>query len=151
MFGEMVDIMDSRYSFRDAFTYTASLPSGTTLAPSGATTLTFNIDGESDFFWDKGTVYADTANDGTTYTNEVLPGVLVTVTDTNSQRPLMNNPTPISSFFGTGRLPLILPIRKLFLSKATVKIAVQNITDNATYTRLDISFIGIKAYLRGNS
>lgn len=144
----MIDIMDERYSFRDAFTYTVSLPSGTTLAPTVATTLTFNIDGESDFFWDKGTVYADAGEDGTTYDASLCPGVLVTVTDTNSQRPMMNNPTPVSNHFGTGQLPFILPIRKLFTSKATVKLSIQNITDNATYTRLDFSFVGIKAYLR---
>lgn len=148
MLGEMIDIMDQRYSFRDAFTYTASLVSGTTLAPAGATTLTFNIDGESDFFWDKGTVYCDLANDGTDYSTEELPGVLVTITDTNSQRQMMNNPTPVTNHFGTGRLPFILPIRKLFQAKATVKLAIQNITDNDTYTRLDFSFVGIKAYLR---
>lgn len=147
----MVDIMDNRYIFRDAFTYTASLASGATLAPNGATTLTFNIDGESDFFWDKASVYADVANDGMTYVTQVLPGVTVVITDTNSQRPLQNNPTPVTNVFGTGQLPHILPIRKLFYSKATVKISLQNITDNTTYTRLDLSFIGIKAYLRGNS
>lgn len=145
---EMPDIMDQRYVFRDAFTYTASLLSGTTLAPAGATTLTFNIDGESDFFWDKGTVYCNIGNDGTDYATEELPGVLVTITDTNSQRQMTNNPTPVSNVFGTGRLPHILPIRKLFQSKATVKLAIQNITDNDTYTRLDFSFVGVKAYLR---
>lgn len=148
MLGELPDIMDQRYSFRDAFTYTASLVSGTTLAPAGATTLTFNIDGESDFFWDKGTIYADVANVGTLYDTQQLPGVLVTITDTNSQRQMMNNPTPVTNVFGTGQLPHILPIRKLFQSKATVKLAVQNITDGITYTRLDFSFVGIKAYLR---
>lgn len=144
----MPDIMDQRYSFRDAFTYTASLISGTTLAAANATTLTFNIDGESDFFWDKGTVYANVANAGTLYSTEELPGVLVTITDTNSQRQMMNNPTPVSNHFGTGKLPFILPIRKLFQSKATVKLAIQNITTATTYTRLDFSFVGIKAYLR---
>lgn len=146
--GEMVDINDARYSFRDAFTYTVSLQTGTTLAPAGATTLTFNIDGESDFFWDKAAVYADTGNDGTTEANAILPGVLVLITDTNSQRQMQNNPTPVTNIFGSGKLPQILPIRKLFTSKATVKLTIQNVTDNQTLTRLDFSFIGIKAYLK---
>lgn len=147
--GELPDVNDNqRYSFRDFFTYTASLPSGTTLAPGASTTLTFNIDGESDFFVDKHTVYADVGNLGTSYLNQELPGVLITITDTNSQRPLMNNPTPVGSIFGTGLIPFILPIRKLFYSKATVKLQLQNITGDDTYTRLDFSFVGIKAYLR---
>lgn len=149
MFGELPDVNDAtRYEFRDFFTYTVSLASGVTLAPAGSTTLTFNIDGESDFFVDKQTVYADVENDGTTYLNQQLPGVLVTIVDTNSQRPLMNNPTPVGNLFGTGLIPFILPIRKLFYSKATVKLQIQNITDDDTYTRLDFSFIGIKAYLK---
>lgn len=147
MLGEMVDIMDSRYSFRDSFTYTVSLPSGNTLAPAGATTLTFNIDGESDFFWDKGTIYAEVGNDAVLQSTAEIPGVLVTITDTNSQRQMMNNPTPVTNVFGNGQLPFILPIRKLFTSKATVKLAIQNVSDNKTYTRLDFSFCGIKAFL----
>lgn len=144
----MPDIDDQRYSFRDFFTYTVGLGSGVTLAPGVSTTLTFNIDGESDFFWDKATIFANTANDGTTYDASIQPGVNITIVDTNSQRPLMNNPTPATNVFGTGLIPFILPIRKLFYSKATVKIQLQNITDNATYTRLDFSFVGIKAYLK---
>lgn len=144
----MPDIDDARYSFRDFFTYTIGLNSGTTLAPGASTTLTFNIDGESDFFWDKAAVFANIADDGTTYLENILPSVNVTILDTNSQRPLMNNPTPVSNIFGTGQIPFILPIRKLFYSKATVKLTVTNVTDDDTYSRLDFSFIGIKAYLR---
>lgn len=144
----MPDIDDQRYSFRDFFTYTVGLGSGATLAPGASTTLTFNIDGESDFFWDKATIFANIANDGTTYDANILPGVNITIVDTNSQRPLMNNPTPATNVFGTGLIPFILPIRKLFYSKATVKIQIQNITDDDTYTRLDFSFVGIKAYLK---
>jgi len=144
----MADIYNAKYSFRDYFTYVASLTSGTTFAPAASTTLTFNIDGESDFFWDKAAVYCNIASDGTDYSTEELPGVLITITDTNSNRQLQNNPAPVSSIFGTGRLPLILPIRKLFSSKATVKLSIQNITDNDTYTRLDFSFIGVKAFLK---
>lgn len=150
--GAMPDVDDNqRYVFRDTFTYTMSLPAGTTLAPAASTTLTFNVDGESDFFWDKATVYADVANDGTTYLDGQLPGVLIQITDTNSQRQMFNNPTPAGNFFGTGLIPFILPIRKLFYSKATVKLSIQNITDNTTYTRLDFSFAGIKAYLRSGA
>lgn len=142
------DINDQRYSFRDYFTYTIGLNSGATLAAGASTTLTFNIDGESDFFWDKAAIFANVGDDGTTYFENILPSVNCTIIDTNSQRQLMNNPTAVSNIFGTGQIPFILPIRKLFFSKATVKIQVTNVTDDTTYSRLDFSFIGIKAYLR---
>lgn len=145
--GEAPDLTDARYSFRDFFTYTVSLPTGTTLTPTNSTTLTFNIDGESDFFWDKASVFAFDSTVATTYQNQAMPLVLVTITDTNSQRPLQNVPTPVSSIFGTGLIPFILPIQKVFLSKATVKLSLQNF-GGETYSRLDFSFIGIKAYLR---
>lgn len=149
--GALPDLDDTtRYQGLEYFTYSQSLPSGTTLAAAGSTTLSFNVDGESDFFWDKATCYVDAANDGTSYSAQLVPGILVTIIDTTSQRPLMNNPTPIANVFGTGQLPFILPIRKIFFSKATVKITLQNITDNHTYTRVDVAFIGIKAYLNKN-
>lgn len=146
-FGDVPVISDSRYSFRDFFTYTASLAAGSTLAPAGSTTLTFNIDGESDFFWDKASVFALVGGAATDYLTEEQPAVTLTIVDTNSQRPLQNVPTPVTNIFGTGLIPFILPIQKVFLSKATVKLALQNVGDR-TYTRLDFSFVGIKAYLR---
>jgi hypothetical protein len=148
-FGDVPTLGDARYSFKDFFTYTVSLPSGSSLAPAASTTLTYNIDGESDFFWDKATVFASIAGAATNYFENELPDVLITIVDTNSQRPLQNVPTPVPNLFGTGLIPFILPIQKVFLSKATVKLSLQNVGD-ATYTRLDFSFVGIKAYLRGN-
>lgn len=144
------DIDDpNRYEGQDFFTYAIGLPSGTSLAPAAATTLTFQIDGESDFFWDKATVSALVASDGTSYSADLKPAVLITIVDSISQRPLMNNPAPVGNLFGTGQLPFILPIRKLFYSKANVKLQISNYSDNSTYSHLDFSFIGIKAFLRG--
>lgn len=145
----MPDMDDpNNYQGLQFFSYIISLPAGTTLAPAGSTTLTFNVDGESDFFWDKAAAYVDTGSDGTTQANQIVPGILITITDTQSTQPLQNNPQPVNSIFGTGPLPFILPIRHRFSSKATVKCQIQNITDNQTYTRVDLSFIGIKAFLR---
>lgn len=145
----MPDIDDpNAYSGLQFFTYTASLPAGTTLAPAGSTTLTFNLDGESDFFWDKGAYYVDIASAAFTDSTRPVAGLLITVTDTQSTQPLMNNPTPVPSVFGTGALPFVLPIRHIFYSKATVKLQLQNITAGATYSRVDLSFIGIKAFLK---
>ena len=90
------DIDDpNRYEGQDFFTYAIGLPSGTTLAAAGSTTLTFQIDGESDFFWDKATVSALAASDGTSYSADLKPAVLITIVDSISQRPLMNNPAPV--------------------------------------------------------
>lgn len=148
----MPDINDqSRYASKDFFTYQIGLPSGTTLTPGSSTTLSFNIAGESDFFWTSAQVEALIASDGTTYNNAIKPAVYVTITDNYTSQPLMNNPTPIAAIFGTGQLPFILPIRKLFFAKATVKIQLQNYSDNQTYSQFDLSFTGIKAYLNSGA
>lgn len=145
----MPDIDDpTRYEGQDFFTYAVSLQSGTTLAPGISTSLSFQIDGESDFFWDKATVSALAGSDGTTYDADLKPAIYITIVDSISQRPLMNNPTPVGNLFGTGLLPFILPIRKLFFSKANVKIQIANYSDNVTYSQVDFAFIGIKAFLR---
>lgn len=145
----MPDIDDpSLYSGQQFFTYQVSLATGVTLAPSNSTTLTFQIDGQSDFFWDKACAYVNVANDATTEANALVPAINITITDTNNNQPMMNNPVPIANIFGTGRLPFILPIRYIFYNKATVKMEIANVSDNTTYTRVDLSFIGIKAWLK---
>lgn len=139
------DIDDpNRYEGQDFFTYQQGLPANTILAAGGSTSFAFNIDGESDFFWDKATL---AVVDDATDTLVASPLLYITIVDTNSQRPLMNNPTPAINIFGTGQLPFILPIRKLFFSKATVKIQLQNYSA-LDYSAIDFSFVGIKAYLR---
>lgn len=146
--GQLPDVNDAnRYSGKDFFTYEVGLPASTTLAAGASTTLTFNVAGESDFFWTSGQVSANAGNDGTTYDAALRPAIYVTITDNYTSQPLMNNPVPIASIFGEGRLPFILPIRKIFFAKATVKVQLQNYSDNQTFTQVDISFSGIKAYL----
>lgn len=146
--GQLPDINDSsRYVGKDFFTYQIGLPSGTTLAPGASTVLSFNIAGESDFFWTSAQVEALEGSDGTTYDAAVKPSVYTTITDNYTSQPLMNNPVPLAAIFGTGQLPFILPIRKVFFAKATVKVQLQNYSDNQTFSQLDLSFTGVKAYL----
>lgn len=143
----MPDINDQRYSGKDFYTYQIGLPSGTTLAPGTSTVLTFNIAGESDFFWTSAQINANLASDGTSWSADIKPAASVVITDNYTSQPLMNNPVPIGSIFGNGQLPFILPIRKVFFAKATVKLNIANYSDNQTFTQLDFSFTGIKAYL----
>lgn len=148
-FGQMPDIDDAgRYSGKDYFSYQVGLATNTTLAPAGTTTLTFNIAGESDFFWTSAQIAANTANDGTSWSADLKPAVYVTITDNYTSQPLMNNPVPVGSIFGNGQLPFILPIRKVFFAKATVKLQLSNYSDNQTFTQLEFTFTGIKAYLK---
>lgn len=132
------------YVTKNSFTYMTSIAAS--LAPAGSTTSTFNIDGDSDFFWTKLNVHATTGNDATTFDAEVLPEVNIIITNTTSGRQYMNQATPVSSIGGNGRLPFLLPMVTYFPAKATIQISYLNASDNATYTTLYLSFIGIKAF-----
>lgn len=133
-----------KYSYKDDFTYNVGL-SGT-LAPAASQSATFNIDGDSDFFLVKTAVHAMVGDDGTTYANNICPSVTVVITDTTSGRSLMNEPVPLPNIAGTGQLPFIWPIVRLFAAKSTIKVDFANITDGITYSDVELSFIGIKAF-----
>ena len=134
------------YRAKNSFTYvTPDL--GASLAAAGSTTFSFNIDGDSDFFWTKLTAFANVANDGTTYSAQDLPGVTLLVTNNTTGRNYSNGPVALAGMAGTALLPFIMPMMTYWASKSTITIAVANITDAVTYTRLQLQFHGIKGYL----
>lgn len=134
------------YRAKNYFTYVTPDLSAS-LAPAASTTFSFNVDGDADFFWTKFTAFADTANDGTTYSAQELPDVTVLITNNATGRNYSNNPVSLPSLAGTAQLPFILPMVTYWQAKATITIAVANVSDNKTYTRLQLQFHGIKAYL----
>lgn len=136
----------SKYMAKDFFTYT--IPFVAALAPSGQTSGNFTLDADSDFLWQKFAAYAQVASDGTTVSNEILPGVTIIITDTASGRNLMNNPVPLASLSGSGRLPFILPTPKVFQARGTVQVQLSNITDGVTYSQIYLAFEGTKLFLR---
>ena len=134
------------YRAKNSFTYVTPDLSAS-LAPAASTTFSFNIDGDSDFFWTKLTAFANIGNDGTDYSTQELPGVTLLITNNTTGRNYSNNPVALASYAGTAQLPFIVPMMTYWQSKATITIAVANVTDNDTYTRLQLAFHGIKGYL----
>lgn len=134
------------YLSKNAFVYNVGLNAGATLAPAGTTSFSFNVDGDSDFFWTKFAAYAQIANDGATAATEILPAVSVVITNNSNGRQYMNEAVPLPSIAGNGRLPFILPMVTFWAKKTTITIDIVNFTDNQTYTQLELSFIGIKAF-----
>ena len=135
---------DPKYFYKDDFTYNVGLTGS--LAANASQSTTFNIDGDSDFFLVKTTVHALVADDGTTYSANILASVTVLITDTTSGRALMNEPVPLPNVAGTAQLPFIWPIVRLFAAKSTIKVDFANMTDNTTYSDIELSFVGIKAF-----
>lgn len=130
-----------QYLKKDFFTYETFIPESGSLAGGGSTQSTFNIDGDSDFFWLK---FAVSAQDDSAVLVAV-PLVDIIVTDTTSGRDLMNGQVPIGSIAGTGQLPFILPVERFMSAKSTIKVQYFNV-GTVTLSRLRLAFIGIKAF-----
>ena len=118
------------------------------LAAAGSDSFEIKIEADSDFFWYKATYFADIAAAAQTDSTRVVPLCTVLVTDGGSDRQLMRSPVPVSSIFGTGEIPFILPSPHRFEANSTVSIAVANFDAASTYN-LRLLFIGYKKYRKG--
>lgn len=113
---------------------------------SGASAVgNINIQADSDFVLQKLTYFADIAAAAQTDTSRVIPLMTVQIKDTGSGRDIIETAAPVSSVFGTGQLPFILPTPKLFLARSTIAITVENFDAAVTYN-LRLSFIGYKVF-----
>lgn len=135
----------SQYSGRAWFIYNTGIPATST--PGLAQQSSFQVDKDSDFFWTKLVVHCNSGNDGTQYGTELLPEVNVLITNTSSGRAYMNEAVPLANFAGQGRLPFILPMETYIPAMTQIQVAYSNVSDNSTYTLLELSFIGYKAFL----
>ena len=104
-----------------------------------------NIEADSDFILQKLTFEADIAGAAQTEATRIIPNVLVQLTDTGSGRQLMQNPIPVSSFFGIGAIPFILPNPRLFMRNSTIQIAFTSF-EAAITPDVRLAFIGYKIY-----
>ncbi len=145
MRGGFGDVMPGNYSGKAWFIYNTGTPSS--LAPAGSLQSSFQVDKDSDFFWTKLTVHAVSASDGTTVQNELLPEVNVIITNTSSGRAYMNEAVPLANFSGSGRLPFILPMETYIPAMTQIQVQYLNVSDQSTYSLLELSFIGYKAFL----
>ena len=139
---------NNKYIARDYFTYELVYSTVGGLAPAATVPLTVTIDSDGDFFWTKGCVFADVANDGTTESAKEVPNLTVLITDGTTQRNMSNVPVSVPNLFGSAQLPFILPVAKYFAGRSLITLTVANVSDNKTYTSIRFSLHGVKAYLR---
>lgn len=104
-----------------------------------------NIQADSDFVVQKLTYQADIAAATQTDSSRVVPNATVQVKDTGSGREIFSLPTALTSVFGTGQLPFILPQPKIFLARSTINITLANFDAAADYN-IRLSFIGYKIF-----
>ena len=136
-----------QYTARTFFTYESDITA--TLATNTSATLTFNIAGDSDFFWTKFAAFALVAGTATTYSAQQLPAVTILIVNTTTGRQYSSAAVPLANMAGTAQFPFILPQITLWQKKSTIQITLQNEGSTANgvdYSNLHLSFHGIKAF-----
>lgn len=106
------------------------------------------VQADSDFKWIKATHESNIANAVQTDSTRVIPLVTINLTDTGSGRQLMSAPVPIENIYGTGLLPFLLPVPRIFRARSTISVTVSNFTAATTYN-IRLSFIGTKLFKMG--
>ena len=139
------DELPAVQSVQDYFTYQVNFAS---LAAGASANGSFQVQADSDFKWLKATVMADLAGAVQTVSSQVIPLVTIQITDTGSGRQLMSAPVPIFNMFGTGQIPFILPVPRIFKARANVAIVVANYSAATAYL-FRLSFIGTKIFRMG--
>jgi len=134
------------------FTYNAvfrAAAGGNSIAAAGVGNANVQIDAGAPFMIVSQTYDANTANAARTAATQVIPNATVLLTDTGSNRTMMDVAVTISSIFGNGQFPFILPEPKLMQANSQLQVQVTNF-DAAAGINIQLSFIGYKIYKLGN-
>ena len=117
------------------------------LADNATPSTNIQIDAGSDFYLTAITYFAvvDSATAGVSVSSQPVPAVTVLLTDTGSNRQLMNNPAPLASIAGDGNHPHRLIHPRLFLRNSNIQIVLRSY-DATTYSELWINFEGFRIY-----
>jgi hypothetical protein len=133
------------------FTYTAPFQAaaGANSIAAGAVSL-FNvqIDAGSPFMIVSQSYDANTANAARTAANFVIPNIRVLITETGSNRQMMDVAVAVYGLFGSGLFPYVLPIPKLMQPNSQLQIQATN-HDAAAGYNLSLYFHGYKIYKLG--
>ena len=90
------------------------------LAAGASTPSQINIDAGTDFYWVASTYMVDTGSNPEESTFEI-PQLNVVITDTGSQRQLMNAPLPLPCIAGPGERPYRLILPRLFRANSIIQ------------------------------
>lgn len=113
---------------------------------AGATlTNIISIQADSDFEVQKMNFSSDLAGGVQTDSTRTIPQCSVVILDTGSGRQLMNQAIDLTTFFGNGLQPFILPMPKVFRANTALSIALTNYSAAQVYN-VKMSFIGVKLF-----
>lgn len=126
------------------FTYNINFSA---LAAAASATGSFTVQADADFHIFKLAYFADIAAAIQTDSSRVIPLCNVLLTDTGSAQQLMDSAAPISSLFGEGDAPFILPYAYPLKASANMQATLTNFSAATTYN-VRLSFIGVKVFYK---
>lgn len=116
------------------------------IAPAGTATVNIAIDAAAPFLIVNQAYEANvTAGAAQTSGTFCYPNMTVTLTDTGSNRQMMDVGTPVTSIFGNGQFPYILPEPKLMAANSVLQVTVVSF-EAANSNILRLTFNGYKLY-----
>jgi len=118
------------------------------LGPAAQALLSFNIANDSDFFWTLFGAYAAVDGAGVQVSTQPVPGVNILLVNSTTGRQYMSAPVPLANLSGDGRLPFVVPVATLWERQTTIQVTLTNVTADTTYSNIQLSFVGIKAFAR---
>jgi hypothetical protein len=103
------------------------------------------IDAASDFMWYYGTYAADANSAAQTANTRTYPlvDILITPSDTSAQ--FMQAAVPVTSLFGNGENPFVMPAPRLIPARSSITFTATN--RDAANTNLRLQLIGVKRWL----
>lgn len=117
---------------------------------ASAVTDLIQLQADADFIIEKLCYHADIAGAAMTDSSRVVPNITILLTSTSSGKGLMNIAMPVSSLFGTGQEPFILPKPYYLTGNSTIQIQY-NSNEAVNAVNMQISFIGRKVFRYDNT
>lgn len=129
---------------QDGIDLTYYVTDPTSLAAGGSFPSQINIDSGTDFYWVATSYFADIAGAAVTESSMNLPLVTVVITDTGSQRQLMNAPVPLPAIAGSGERPARLLLPRLFRANSVIQFNWANYSADTEYSNLYLTMWGFR-------
>ena len=118
------------------------------LAPGITANIGIQIQADSDFKLVKLSMAADIAGAAQTESNMPMPNATLQILDTGSGRQLFSAPVPLNALFGSGRLPYILPVPRIFKARTNISLTVASF-EAANTNNIRMAFHGNKIFQLG--
>jgi hypothetical protein len=131
----------------DFFVYTAQFAA---LAPAAVAQSSIQIQADSHFKWIKATLQCDIAAAAYLDSTRPIPLASLQITDGGTGRQLLFQAMPLETIFGSGALPFILPVPRIFRARSNISLSITNFSAATTYN-IRLAFVGTKMFAKGGN